>query len=195
MRIILGLGAIIAISVIAVIVVLILIFAIWWIATSNWFNKSKVKIDEARSGIDVALTKRYDLLTKSLATVKGYAKHEAETLEKVIEKRNGNISTLSMKEKSELNTKLDSVISRLNVVLENYPDLKASQNFMHLQLQISECEEQLQASRRIYNSNVSIFNQKRVIFPSSIVANAKHLNAEEFFEAEDYKKQDVKIEF
>ncbi len=189
-------GAIIGI-VIGVVVLLILIIILgWWISTRNWFNQTKVKIDEAKSSIDISLTKRYDLLTKSLATVKGYAKHEYETITKTIEMRNApRVQDMSMKEKSELAGKLNEASHQLNVVMENYPDLKASENFSKLQLQIQDCEDNLQASRRIFNSNVSIYNQKLVSFPSSLIANSMHLTKEEFFEAEAAKREDVKIEF
>ena len=184
------------IAVLAVILVIFLIILCWWISTKNWFNRTKVKIDEAKSSIDVSLTKRYDLLTKSLATVKGYAKHEYETITKTIEMRNsGHIQDMSMKEKSEFAGKLTEASRQLNVVMENYPDLKASENFSRLQIQIQDCEDNLQASRRIFNSNVSIYNQKVVSFPSSLVAKSSHLEKEDFFEAEKAKREDVKIEF
>ena len=189
-------GAIIGIVIGVVVLVILLAILGWWISTRNWFNQTKVKIDEAKSSIDISLTKRYDLLTKSLATVKGYAKHEYETITKTIEMRNApRVQDMSMKEKSELAGKLNEASHQLNVVMENYPDLKASENFSKLQLQIQDCEDNLQASRRIFNSNVSIYNQKLVSFPSSLIANSMHLTKEEFFEAEAAKREDVKIEF
>jgi LemA protein len=189
-------GAIIGIIIGVVVLGILLILLGWWISTRNWFNQTKVKIDEAKSSIDISLTKRYDLLTKSLATVKGYAKHEYETITKTIELRNApRVQDMSMKEKSELAGKINEASHQLNVVMENYPDLKASENFSKLQLQIQDCEDNLQASRRIFNSNVSIYNQKLVTFPSSLVANSMHLTKEDFFEAEAAKKEDVKIEF
>lgn len=187
------------ITIVIVVVVLILIIAIigWWISTSNTFKRMKVKVDESSSGIDVALTKRYDLLTKSLSSVKGYAKHEAETLEKVIKARQGNnVQNLSMNEKSELNNELSKAEKQISFLAESYPDLKANTVFVELQKQSADCEEQLQASRRIYNSNVSLFNQKRVSFPSSIVAKAGGFTKDlEFFKAEESKKEDVKFDF
>ena len=189
-------GAIIGIIIGVIVLVLIIAIIGWWISTRNWFNQTKVKIDEAKSSIDISLTKRYDLLTKSLATVKGYAKHEYETITKTIELRNApRIEDMSMKEKSELAGKLTEASHQLNVVMENYPDLKASENFSRLQLQIQDCEDNLQASRRIFNSNVSTYNQKLVTFPSSLIANSMHLSKEDFFEAEAAKREDVKIEF
>ena len=158
---------------------------------------SKVKVDEANSGIDVALTKRYDLLTKLLASVKGYAKHEYETLSQVIAMRSGNnIKDLSLEEKSALNSQLSQVQKGINIVMEQYPQLKADTQFTNLQNQTADCEEQLQAARRVYNSNVSGFNQKRVSFPSSMVANAIGFRQDlEFFKAEEEKRKDVTFDF
>lgn len=197
MVVLLSEGAIIGLAVVGVVVLLAIIFVCWWISTSNWFKRAKVKVDEANSGIDVALTKRYDLLTKLLASVKGYAKHEYETLSQVIAMRSGNnIKDLSLEEKSALNSQLSQVQKGINIVMEQYPQLKADTQFTNLQNQTADCEEQLQAARRVYNSNVSGFNQKRVSFPSSMVANAIGFRQDlEFFKAEEEKRKDVTFDF
>ena len=197
MVVLLSEGAIIGLAVVGVVVLLAIIFACWWISTSNWFKRAKVKVDEANSGIDVALTKRYDLLTKLLASVKGYAKHEYETLSQVIAMRSGNnIKDLSLEEKSALNSQLSQVQKGINIVMEQYPQLKADTQFTNLQNQTADCEEQLQAARRVYNSNVSGFNQKRVSFPSSMVANAIGFRQDlESFKAEEEKRKDVTFDF
>ena len=192
----LGLGGIVAIVVVAVVLILVIAVVAWYISTMNWFRRTKVKVDEANSGIDVALTKRYDLLTKALASVKGYAKHESETLSKVIGMRTGNIKDLSLDEKSKLNAELNEVQRGINVVVEQYPQLKADTQFSLLQNQTADCEEQLQAARRVYNSNVSTFNQRRVTFPSSFVAKRIGFREDlEFFKADEEKREDVKFEF
>lgn len=192
----LGLGGIVAIVVVAIVVILLIALVAWYISTMNWFRRTKVKVDEANSGIDVALTKRYDLLTKALASVKGYAKHESETLSKVIGMRTGNIKDLSLDEKSKLNAELNEVQRGINVVVEQYPQLKADTQFSLLQNQTADCEEQLQAARRVYNSNVSTFNQRRVTFPSSFVAKRIGFREDlEFFKADEEKREDVKFEF
>ncbi|MDO5393790.1 MAG: LemA family protein [Mycoplasmatota bacterium] len=171
--------------------VVVLVIVIWYISTSNALNRAVVKIDEANSGIDVALTKRYDVLTKMLETVKGYAKHEKETIVESINLRKG----MTLPEKTEINNKMTDAFTKLNVVAENYPDLKASENFKALQLSIADVEEHLQAARRLYNANVSTFNQMIVTFPTSIIANSKGLTKKDFFEVEENKKQDVEIKF
>ena len=189
-------GAIIGISVAAVIVLLIVIILAWYISIMNWFRKTKVKVEEAKSSIDASLTKRYDLLTKLLASVKQYQKHEAETLSKVISLRSSSINELSLKEKAELSTKMDDLEKGINVVVENYPELKADKVFLDLHAQSIKCEDELLATRRIYNSNVSTFNQRRVSFPDSIVAKRIGFKEDlEFFQVEEKKKEDVKFEF
>ena len=170
--------------------VVVLILVIWYISTSNKLNRAVVKIDESLSGIDVALTKRYDVLTKMVDVVKGYAKHEKETLFEVINLR----KDMTLPELNEANKKMNESFQKLNVVVENYPELKASETYKTLQLSITDVEEHLQAARRLYNSNVSIFNQMIVTFPTSIIANSKGMVKKEFFEADEVKKQDVKID-
>lgn len=178
-------------EVLIVVGVIALIIIIWYISVSNAFNRDIIKIDEADSGIDVALTKRYDVLTKMIAICKGYAKHEKETITDTIKYRKG----MSMEERAEANNKMTETFGKINVLAEAYPDLKASENFKTLQQSVTDVEEHLQAARRLYNSNISSYNQRVVTFPSSIVASTKGLAKREFFEAEDAKKDDVKIEF
>ena len=178
-------------EVLIVVGVIALIIIIWYISVSNVFNRDIIKIDEADSGIDVALTKRYDVLTKMIAICKGYAKHEKETITDTIKYRKG----MSMEERAEANNKMTETFGKINVLAEAYPDLKASENFKTLQQSVTDVEEHLQAARRLYNSNISSYNQRVVTFPSSIVASTKGLAKREFFEAEDAKKEDVKIEF
>ena len=125
--------------------------------------------------------------------MKGYAAHETKTLKEVTMARLPLSS--SMKEKGEYSGKLSEALGSVSLLAENYPVLKASENFLALQREISESEEELQSARRIYNSNVSSYNQDIVTFPTSIVAKASNLLAREFFEADEKKKEDVKIEF
>ena len=172
------------------VVVIILIFVIWYISTSNKLNRSVVKIDEALSGIDVALTKRYDVLTKMIDVVKSYAKHEKETLFEVIKLR----KDMSIKEINDANRAMDENFRKINVVAESYPELKSSENYKTLQQSIADEEEHLQAARRLYNSNVSLYNQLLVSFPTSSIAKNKGMTKKEFFEADEVKKEDVKID-
>ena len=173
-----------------IILLVILVIIIMWIVISNKLNVLQVKIDETDSGIDVALTKRYDILSKMVEVVKGYAKHEKETLFEVIKLRKG----MPLEEKNIVKEKMNKNIEKINIVAESYPELKSNENFKILQQSIVEVEEHLQAARRLYNSNVSVFNQMIVTFPASIVANSKSLKSKHFFEVEELKKNDVKID-
>ena len=172
------------------IAVLILIIIIWYISTSNKLNRSVVKIDEALSGIDVALTKRYDVLTKMIDVVKSYTKHEKDTLFEIIKLR----KDMSIKERNDANHAMDENLKKINVLAESYPELKSSENYKTLQQSIADVEEHLQAARRLYNSNVSLYNQLLVSFPTSSIAKNKGMTKKEFFEADEAKKEDVKIE-
>lgn len=177
-------------TIIIIVGIIVLIIAAWYISTSNKLNRAVVKIDESLSGIDVALTKRYDVLTKMMDVVKAYAKHEKETLFEVINLR----KDMSIQEKNEANKAMDENMKKINVVAENYPELKSSENYKTLQQSIADVEEHLQAARRLYNSNVSLFNQLLVTFPTSSIAKSKGMTKKDFFEADATKKEDVKID-
>lgn len=180
-------------GIIGIVIAVALIIGIiaWAISIRNKCHVLKIKIDEAESDIDVALTKRFDLLTKQLDIVKGYAKHEKDTLIAVTEMR----ANMSPKEKSEANASMDSAAKQINILAEQYPDLKANTNFKELQVVTADVEEHLQASRRVFNANVNKYNAYIVVFPNNIIANMLKCKPYEFFEAEETKKQDVKMEF
>ena len=178
-----------------VIVVIVVIIGLWYIGTMNSLRQLEVKVNEAESGIDVALTKRFDVLTKLVNTVKGYAKHEAETLENVTKWRAGLPKELTLEQKQEFMSKMNGIASGINVAVEAYPDLKADKSFLNLQQNITDVEEHLQAARRLYNANVSSINSRIVTFPTSIVAGMIGMAKKEFFEAEASKREDVDISF
>ena len=181
--------------VVIVIVVLLVVVGLWYIGTMNSFRQLEVKVNEADSGIDVALTKRFDVLKKLMGAVKGYAKHEAETLENVTKWRAGLPKNLTMEQKQEFMGKMNGVQSGINVAVEAYPDLKADKSFLNLQHNITDVEEHLQAARRMYNANVSAINSRIVTFPASIVAGMINMTKKEFFEADVAKREDVEISF
>lgn len=173
------------------VLVVVFIIVIWYASTYNGIKALGIKVDEGLSGIDVALTKRYDTLTKLLDVVKGYQKHEKEILLEVIKLRSG----MSMAERNAANTQMDQAAKQINILAEAYPELKSSNNFIQLQNSIADVEEHLQAARRLYNSNVSAYNTKIVMFPNTIVANAMGAKEKEFFEAEEAKRSDVQMSF
>ena len=172
-----------------VLAVIVVIVIIWAISTSNNFKRAKIKIDEAKSGIEVALTKRYDTLTKLLDVTKGYAKHEKEIFSEVIRLRKG----MTVQELNQASAKMDEMAKQINFTAEAYPELRSSQAFSNLQKAIVDAEEHLQAARRAYNSNVTRFNTMLVVFPSSLLAGK--YTPEEFFESEPAKREDVKMDF
>lgn len=181
------------IIVVAVIVLLVVAVIGWVIATRNKFIRMEQDVENSESRIDVYLTKRFDLLTKMYDTTKGYMKHEQETLISVIQMRNPGVNA-SLKEKAYFNDQLSTASKQIRMVAERYPELKADRMFNNLQQAQSEVEENLQAARSNFNSNVSSFNKAILQFPASIIAGAR-FTKKEYFEAEEAKRQDVKMEF
>lgn len=174
-----------------IVIAIILIIGIWFVTTMNGLRAAELKVDEADSGIDVALTKRYDVLTKQLAVVKEYTSHESKTLFETIHLRSG----MSVGEKTEAANKMNEVANQFRLTAEAYPDLRSSANYMALQNSITDVEEHLQAARRLYNANATAYNTKIVMFPASIVAGMIGAKKRDLFEAEDYKKNDVEMKF
>ena len=146
-------------------------------------------MDEAFSGIEVALTKRYDMLTKMLDACRGFMKHESELFSKVISLRRG----MSLGEMGEADRQMSELTGRLFAVAENYPQMRSAQVFAELQQGIRDAEEHLQAARRLYNANVSNYNAAIAVFPDSLLARGR--SPREFFEAEDTRREDVKMQF
>lgn len=168
--------------------IILLIIICNYINTLNSLKKLSLKVDEALSGIDVALSKRYNVLSKMMETVKGYTKHEKEVLFKTIEMR----SNMNLSELKNAKNEMDENINQINMIIEKYPDLKANENFLALQKAIIDAEEHLQAARRLYNSNTSLYNEKVITFPSLIVAKIHHFKQNEYFEIEE-KEKNIKI--
>lgn len=168
--------------------IILLIIICNYVNTLNSLKKLSLKVDEALSGIDVALSKRYNVLSKMVETVKGYTKHEKEVLFKTIEMR----SNMNLSELKNAKNEMDENINQINMIIEKYPDLKANENFLALQKAIIDAEEHLQAARRLYNSNTSLYNEKVITFPSLIVAKIHHFKQNEYFEIEE-KEKNIKI--
>ena len=175
--------------IVGIVVVVILLIA--YISIRNNISRTQIKIDEASAGIDVALQKRYDVLTKMLDVVKAYTKYEKETILEVIKVRQG----MNMDEKVDADKKMSEEFSKISLVAENYPELRSSDNYKTLQQAIADTEEHLQAARRMYNSNVSRLNQLLVTFPSSMIASSMGVTKQAFYEVEEAKKEDVKMDF
>jgi LemA protein len=178
----------ILILVVILVVVAIAIIA-WYIATGNNLKLQKLKVEESQSGIEIALTKRYDTLLKMRDVVKSYATHERDTLTETIAMRKG----MSLEEMKNATRQIDQMRAKLEVIIEQYPQLRSIELFVNLHETILVTEGHLQAARRLYNSNVTMYNASLVMFPSSIVANALKMVPAEYFEAEEEKKQDVSM--
>lgn len=189
-------GTLTALIIVAVVVVLVLIIVCWAISARNSFVRSKNVCEEALAGIDVYLKKRYDLIPNLVETVKGYAKHESETLEKVIAARNNAGKASSTAEKIEADAALTKSLKSINVVAEQYPDLKANANFIDLSAQLKGIESELATARKYYNGTVKSFNTEIEIFPKSIIASSMHLEKFPYFKLDsDEERQNVKVQF
>jgi len=172
-----------------VILVVVLAIIIWCVRTVNGFKKKEIRVQEGLSGVEVALTKRFDMLTKMLDTAKGYMAHESELFTKVIELRRG----MSVAEMNDAQQQMDALSGRFFAVAENYPALRSSEVFAELQRGIRDAEEHLQAARRLYNSNVTAYNTAIAMFPAKILAGSHQ--PKEFFAADAGKREDVKMTF
>ena len=166
-------------------VVLIAIF--WAIHTTNGFKKKEIKVQEGLSGVEVALTKRYDMLSKMLDVAKTYAAHEKALFMEMVKLRQG----MSVQELNEVDHALDGIEHTLKLTAEGYPELRSSDVFVELQHGIWDAEEHLQAARRLYNTSVTNYNTAIAVFPASLLAGGR--SAKDFFATDETKKQDVTV--
>ncbi|MFH1781206.1 MAG: LemA family protein [Patescibacteria group bacterium] len=174
----------------------VLIAIIWLIAVYNGLIKLKNQVDEGWSDIDVQLKRRHDLIPNLVNSVKGYAKHERELFEKVTQARTAAMAAKAPAEMAKAEDNLMGVMKSLFAVAENYPDLKANENFLKLQDELSDTENKIQASRRFYNGVVRDFNIKIQVFPNNLVAGMLGFNKRDFFEVEDAKeRENVEVKF
>ncbi|MDQ5919283.1 MAG: LemA protein [Patescibacteria group bacterium] len=172
------------------------VIAFWLIVTYNGLITSRNRVDEAWSDIDVQLKRRYDLIPNLVNTVKGYAAHEAGTLEKVITARNAAMSAAGPHDKAEAENMLSGTLKSLFALSENYPDLKANTNFLNLQQELTDTENKVLASRRFYNGNVRDFNTKLQVFPTNLIASALGFTKREFFEVDSpEERKNVQVSF
>ena len=179
-----------------IIIALIIVLAIAFVGMYNSFIKLKNSCEEAFSTMDVYMKKRFDLIPNLVETVKGYAAHEKETLEKVMAARNGVQSAATVEEKMAQENVLTGTLKSLFAVAEAYPDLKANTNFLDLQNQLNLVEEDIANSRKYYNAVVKQFNTKCEMFPSNIIASMFHFERKPMFEvdsAEERKNVEVKF--
>jgi len=179
-----------------IILAIIAVIVIFVIATYNSLVTLKQRVKNAWSQIDVQLQRRFDLIPNLVETVKGYMGHEAEVLEKVASLRTSWANANTVHEKSELDNQLSGALKTIMAVSENYPDLKASQNFSELQEELQNTENKISFSRQFYNDTTTRYNTKLELFPSNIIAGIFGFKSEELFEAEsDETRKNVKVDF
>jgi LemA protein len=183
-------------NIIWIVLAVIVAIALWIIAVYNGLIKLKNRTDEAWSDIDVQLKRRYDLIPNLIETVKGYAKHEQGTLQKVVDARTSAMSQSgNVADKAKAENMLSSTLKSIFALSEAYPDLKANQNFAKLQDELSDTENKIQAARRFYNGNVRDFNTKIEVFPNNVIAGMLSFKKYDFFEADAAEKENVQVKF
>jgi len=178
-----------------VLIGIILLLAVVFIWLYNSLVALRNRVKNAWSQIDVQLKRRTDLIPNLVETVKGYAQHEKGVFEEVTRARSNLMSADSVKETQEANNMLTGALKSLFAVAENYPDLKANQNFLELQGQLAETEDKIAYSRQFYNDTVLMYNNKCQMFPSNIIASTFHFEESEFFEIDETARSTPKVEF
>ena len=183
----------------AVIIIVIVagLFALWLWGTYNGLVKSNVRVEEAWSDITVQLKRRTDLIPNLVSSVKGYAKHEKTVFEEVTKARTAIMGAKSVGETAQAENQFQAALKSIFAVAENYPDLKASENFQQLQAELVDTEDKIQAARRFYNGSARDLNIKIKVFPTSIFARQLGFTPREFFEVEDQAAvaEPVKVDF
>ncbi|MFA5076174.1 MAG: LemA family protein [Patescibacteria group bacterium] len=182
-------------TILLVVLAIAILAALYAVLVYNGLIRLKNRVDEAWSDIDVQLKRRYDLIPNLVETVKGYAAHEQGTLEKVIQARNMAMQAQGTTAKAEAENMLSGTLKSLFALSENYPNLRAAENFLKLQDELSDTENKIQAARRFYNGNVRDFNTKLQVFPTNIFGRMLKFVSREYFEAAATEKENVQVKF
>lgn len=181
-----------------IVIALVVIVVAVYISMYNGLQRAKVNTDESWSQIDVQLKRRNDLIPNLVETTKGYVKHERETLSKVVELRNQMVALpadVDPQKKMELSNQLTDSLKSIFALAENYPDLKASQNFTQLQEELTNTENKIAYSRQLFNSSAAVYNQKLLTFPSNVVAKMHHFTKVNYLEIPAEEKEVPKVSF
>jgi LemA protein len=177
-----------------VIIVFIILLLVFIIAVFNALIKLRNSVKDHWSQIDIQLKRRFDLIPNIVETVKAYAKHEEETLKEVVEARNLYEKSTTHEEAINADLKLNEYVPKLIALAEAYPELKANENFVHLQKELSETEDKIAYARQFYSDSVLKYNNKLQTFPNNIIAKLFGFKAEEFFKANENERENVKVE-
>ncbi|MBU4534573.1 MAG: LemA family protein [Euryarchaeota archaeon] len=175
--------------------IIIIVFLAVLVGLYNSLVNLRNRVKNSWAQIDVQLKRRADLIPNLVETVKGYASHERGVFEKVTKARSSLLNAETVKENQEANNQLTGALKTLFAVAENYPDLKASQNFQDLQMQLSQTEDKIAYSRQFYNDTVLMYNNKCQMFPSNIIASLFNFTESEFFETAEAERSVPKVEF
>jgi len=178
-----------------VLLIIIAVIAVALIGTYNGLVTKRNQVENAFAGVDVQLKKRYDLIPNLVESVKGYMKHEEGVLTRLAQLRTTPYAQLTDDQKTEMEKGMHQVVEGLRVTVEKYPDLKASDNMMHLQRTLNETEEQLSAARRSFNAAVLDYNNSIQSFPTNLIAGMFHFDKKNFFEAKESERENVNVKF
>lgn len=178
-----------------ILIIVLVLIVLWAISVYNSLIALRNRVKDQWAQIDVQLKRRFDLIPNLVETVKGYTKHESETLEAVIKARNTYVSATVPEEQMKADGELTQAISKLFALTESYPDLKANTNFQALQQELTETESKIAAARQFYNDTVMVYNNKVSMVPSNIIASLFKFNKETFFEANETERQNVQVKF
>lgn len=176
-------------------IIIVAVIALMLIGIYNGLVTKRNQVENAFAGIDVQLKKRYDLIPNLVESVKGYMKHEEGVLTRLSQLRSTPYGQLSEEQKSEMDQGMKQIISGLRVTVESYPELKASENMMHLQRTLTETEEQLSAARRSFNASVMDYNNSLQSFPTNLLAGMFGFQRKNFFEAQSEERGNVDVKF
>ncbi|HBC31902.1 MAG TPA: hypothetical protein DC024_11765 [Clostridiales bacterium] len=176
-------------------VIIIVLLAVLAVASYNAFVKSRNQIEEAFSTMDVYLKKRYEMIPNLVEIVKQYSIHEKETLEKIVQARSMAINARSVEERGQNENMLSGALKSLFAISEGYPELKANENYLELQNELADLEDDISQSRKYYNGVVKVMNNKVEIFPSNLFAKLFGFNRYPYFMADEYERQNVEIRF
>ncbi len=178
-----------------ILIIVVVLIILWAISVYNQLIALRNRVKDQWAQIDVQLKRRFDLIPNLVETVKGYTKHESETLEAVIKARNTYVSATLPEDQMKADGELTQAISKLFALTESYPDLKANTNFQALQQELTETESKIAAARQFYNDTVMVYNNKVSMVPSNIIASLFKFNKEAFFEANETERQNVQVKF
>lgn len=179
-----------------IILIIVLVLIVFWaVSVYNSLITLRNRVKDQWAQIDVQLKRRFDLIPNLVETVKGYTKHESETLEAVIKARNSYVSASLPEDQMKADGELTKAISKLFALTESYPDLKANANFQELQKELTETESKIAAARQFYNDTVLVYNNKVSMVPSNIIAGLFKFKEEKFFEANETERENVQVKF